>query len=102
MIIALLTAGSLVFLVSGLGILKLPDLFMRLAAISKAGTLGLLLFTLAALIHATHLLVALKLLLGCVIFFVGSPTAAHLIGRAGYRSGAKPFKNMRIDEWKGK
>lgn len=94
--------GTLLMLLAGLGAVKLPDLFTRIAAISKASTLGILLWGAVALAANADWLVQIKLGLGILIFFLGAPTASHLIARAGYRSGSKLFKGTVVDEWKDK
>jgi multicomponent Na+:H+ antiporter subunit G len=76
-------------LVAGLGVLRLPDVFMRLHASTKAGTLGVGLIVLALALTTETLPVASKAV-GTMLFLLGTaPVGAHLIGRAaaGKRAG---------------
>jgi len=93
--------GSLFVLLAGIGMIKFPDLFLRMAAISKAATLGIILIFGAAAIHFFDVIVTLKLFLIVVFLFITLPTASHLIARAGYWSGCKPYRNMVRDDWRG-
>lgn len=75
-------------LIAGLGVLRLPDVFTRLHASTKAGTLGVGLIVLALAITTEALPVASKAL-GAVLFLLGTaPVGAHLIGRAA--AGERP------------
>lgn len=75
-------------LVAGLGVLRLPDVFMRLHASTKAGTLGVGLIVLALAITTEALPVASKAI-GAMLFLLGTaPVGAHLIGRAA--AGERP------------
>ncbi len=81
------TLGALLTLLAAIGILRLPDLFARLHAATKASSLGI-----ACLMAGTALLlpavdVALKVLVAAIFQFLTAPVAAHVIGRAAYRVG---------------
>ena len=50
-VMGLLLLGSFLVLVAGIGVLRMPDLFLRMSATAKAGTLGTGLMVLAAAIY---------------------------------------------------
>lgn len=86
-------------LVAGLGVLRLPDVFMRLHASTKAGTLGVGLIVLALAITTEAWPVASKAV-GAMLFLLGTaPVGAHLIGRAaaGERHGYGRCDNRKDD-----
>ncbi|MGH7392363.1 MAG: monovalent cation/H(+) antiporter subunit G [Candidatus Rokuibacteriota bacterium] len=92
LVIAVLLAGGFFFhAVAALGVLRLPDFYTRLHAVSKAETLGVLL-TLAALVVWTGpSLVAVKVVFVGLFLFLANPTSTHAIGRAAFRTGVKPW-----------
>jgi multicomponent Na+:H+ antiporter subunit G len=81
-----LLLGGAFTLVAGLGLLRMPDVFMRMHASTKAGTLGAGLIGLAVALTAAEPGVASRAV-GCVAFLLlTGPIGAHLIGRAAARS----------------
>ncbi len=78
-----LIIGAFFTLVGGIGMLKLPDLFMRLHAPTKASTLGLGSFLIAAMIYATfHSRFGFAELLITLLAFITAPVSANLIAQA--------------------
>ena len=93
-----LLAGGAFALIAGLGVWRLPDVFTRLHASTKAGTLGVGLIVLALAITTDALPVASKAI-GAVIFLLATaPVGAHLIGRAAAGGrGAWPARKRGAD-----
>ena len=99
---ACLLAGGFFLFVAGLGILRLPDVLIRMHASTKAGTLGVgLVFAAAALYFGNTAETAIA---GLTILFllVTAPVAAHAIARAAYRMNVPLSDRTHLDEWKGK
>ncbi len=71
--------------IAGLGLLRLPDVLIRMHASTKAGTLGVGLIVLGVSVHFASSLVITKALLIIAFLLLTAPVAAHLIGRAAYR-----------------
>lgn len=88
--------------IAGLGLLRLPDVLIRMHASTKAGTLGVGLIVIGTAIHFGDLVVATKAGLIILFLLITAPVAAHLIGRAAYRSGTQLWEGTAIDEWAGK
>lgn len=79
--------GSLLALVAAIGLVRFPDLLSRMHAGTKPQVLGLILMVLGLALHVRSL-DALGLLLLVVIFqMITAPVGAHMVGRAGYRTG---------------
>jgi multicomponent Na+:H+ antiporter subunit G len=96
---ALIVVGVLFSLVAALGILRMPDLLMRMHAGTKAGTLGAGLLLLASAIGLGDSGAAVRAGAAIVFLLLTAPVAAHLIGRAAYRSGQiRLWERTRIDE----
>jgi multicomponent Na+:H+ antiporter subunit G len=85
----LLLGGSLLALVAALGLFRLPDLFTRMHASSKAGTAGSGLLLLGVAIQSGEIVVWVKCLLTIGFFVLTAPVAAHLLAKAAVRAGAK-------------
>ncbi|WP_111860153.1 Na+/H+ antiporter subunit G [Acinetobacter sp. CFCC 10889] len=78
-----LIIGAFFLLVGGIGMVKLPDLFMRLHAPTKSSTLGLGSFLLAAMIYAAFQgRFGFAELLITLFSFVTAPVSANLIAQA--------------------
>lgn len=95
---ALLVAGALVTLFAGIGVLRMPDLFMRMQAAAKASALGASLLIGAAALHF-HNLAALSRALAVVAFVLLTiPVASHLIARSAYHVGIELWEGTTVDE----
>lgn len=85
--------------VAGLGLLRLPDVLIRMHASTKAGTLGVGLIVLGVSVHFASSLVITKALLIIAFLFLTAPVGAHLIARAAYRRGIRLWgKTLMHDE----
>lgn len=83
----LLLAGSLFALVAALGVVRLPDLYTRMHAASKAGTVGSGLLLFAAGVASGEVSVFARALAGFVFFLLTAPVAAHLLAKAAHQTG---------------
>jgi multicomponent Na+:H+ antiporter subunit G len=98
----LIVAGAAFSLVAALGVLRLPDLLMRMHAATKAGTLGAGLMLLATAAAKLDGGVALRAFAALAFLLLTAPVAAHLIGRAAYMSGqVRLWEGTRVDEFRG-
>lgn len=98
----LVLAGAFFVLVSAIGVLRLPDVFMRMHAATKAGTLGAGLVLFAAAVFFLEITVTVK---GVVVFaflLLTAPVAAHVLGRAAYYDGVGLWERTELDELKGR
>ncbi|TVR45514.1 MAG: Na+/H+ antiporter subunit G [Puniceicoccaceae bacterium] len=73
-------AGAVFFLAGTVGLLRFPDFFSRLHALTKADTLGLGLIVLGLMLQVGSIAAALKLLLIWVLALLASTTVCHLLG----------------------
>jgi len=86
-IAAVLLLGSALALVAALGLLRLPDLYTRMHAASKAGAAGSGLLLLAVAMQSGEAIVWIKCLTAIVFFLLTAPVAAHLLAKAAAREG---------------
>jgi multicomponent Na+:H+ antiporter subunit G len=86
------TAVAVVFFFGGsIGLLRFPDFYTRLHALTKADNLGLGFVVAAGMVQADSWAVALKLLLIWFLVLVSSSTAAYLMANSELSKGAPPW-----------
>lgn len=98
----LMLFGASFMLLAAVGVLRLPDLFIRMHAATKSGTLGVSGMLLALAVHFDDLGVAIRAGLAIVFLFLTAPVAAHFIGRAAYIVGVPLWERTIIDELRGR
>ncbi len=81
---AVMVVGAALVLLAGVGVVRLPDVYARMHAATKASTLGIGLIGLGGAILLPE--GRSKMLLAIALIFVTAPSAAHLIGRVAYRA----------------
>ena len=81
----LIVLGLLFFVAGSIGLLRLPDLYSRLHALTKADNLGLGLLVLGLSLLSQDLLTILKLLLVWLLVLASSAAGAHLIAQRARR-----------------
>lgn len=92
--------GALLCLIATFGVIRLPDVYTRNHAASKAATLGVMSILLGTFLYFYSLEGHFnsRLILGFVFLFLTSPISGHLINRAAYNSGVKMWdKSVRDD-----
>ena len=91
----LLVAGAFFLLLGGLGLVRMPDLFNRIQAGTKATTLGTLLgLAGAACLHPEW---TLKLfLIGLFVLFT-NPISSQVLARAAHRAGSVKSSLTSVD-----
>ncbi|MEH7012395.1 monovalent cation/H(+) antiporter subunit G [Neobacillus niacini] len=92
--------GSLLCLIATIGVIRLPDVYTRNHAASKAATLGVMSILLGTFLYfyALEGHFNSRLILGIIFLFMTSPISGHLINRAAYNSGVKLWdKSVRDD-----
>lgn len=89
---ALVAAGAAFFLAGTLGMLRFPDAYTRLHALTKADNLGVGLVVLGLVVHHGATLVAAKLLLIWLLVLAASGLGSYLIGRAATELGIVPWR----------
>lgn len=94
---ALVLIGGFFCFVAGLGVLRLPDVLIRMHASTKAGTLGSGLILIAVAIFFADTATITRAVSTILFLFITAPVAAHMIGRAAFRSGV-PLWNTKVEE----
>lgn len=99
---AIATLGSLFVLLAGVGILRMPDTYLRMAVTTKAATLGIGLILIAAALFFQDLSTTTRVLAIIIFILLTAPVGAHLIGKASYITGNKLWEGSVMDDLEGK
>lgn len=91
----LLLSGTTFLLLGGLGLVRMPDIYNRIQAGTKATTLGTLLSLAGvAFLHPEW---SLKLLLIGVFLLFTNPLSSQVLARAAHRTGARKSAATVVD-----
>lgn len=102
-IIAILsTIGACAILVASIGILRMPDFYLRLSVTVKAATLGSGLLLLSAAIYFPQTSVTTKAIATIFFLILTAPVSGHMIGRAAYFIGTPLWKGTIRDDLRGR
>lgn len=93
-----LVLAALLSAAAGIGLLRFTDSLSRLHAATKPQIFGLLLVIAAVALDQRSLGVLLALTPVFVFQALTAPTAAHMVGRAAYRTGQLDDDTILIDE----
>lgn len=100
--VVLVIIGSLFILISAIGLIRMPDLYMRMSATTKAATLGVGFVLLGTAIHFWEVGIVSRAIIIISFLMLTAPVAAHMIGRAAYFDGVPLWKGTVHDELSGK
>jgi multicomponent Na+:H+ antiporter subunit G len=90
--------GAAFAVVATIGIIRLPDLYTRTHAASKAGTLGSGLLLLALAVYSQELNVVTRAIAAIVFFLLTAPISSHLLARSAYLVDYRPEPSTRCDD----
>jgi len=88
----LLLVGALFFLAGTLGLLRFPDVYTRLHALTKADNVGLGLIVIALMLQADSWFVVGKLLLIWILILLAGSGVAYLVASTAQKRGLKRWK----------
>ena len=90
--VVLVSAGLFIMAVSALGLLRFPDFYSRVHAVSTSETMGVMLVFLGLLFHPdVNVPSGIRLVLVLGFALVANSTAAHALARAARRGGITPW-----------
>lgn len=95
----LMLGGAAFMLVAAIGLLRFPDLYTRMHAVTKAGTLGIGLVLLSAAVAFGDVGVAGRAFVALLFVLLTAPVSAHMIGRAGYLGNVSLWEGTAFDDW---
>jgi len=96
--LSLMGLGCLLMLIAAIGILRMPDVYMRLHSATKSATLGVGCVVLGVALYYHDPSTWLKSLLVILFFLLTAPVGAHMLGRAAHRSGVRMARETLSDD----
>lgn len=96
----LMLIGVLFTLIAAIGLVRMPDLYLRASASSKGATLGVAAVMIGVALHFADLSVTSRAVAVIVFMALTAPVAAHLLGRTAYRVGVPFWQRTRDMEGK--
>jgi multicomponent Na+:H+ antiporter subunit G len=94
----LFIAGATFGLLAGIGVLRMPDVFTRMQASTKASTLGLGCLLAGVALRNPELSFVVRAASIAAFMLLTTAVSAHVIARAAARSGAPIWKGTIVDE----
>ncbi len=89
----LLITGAIFFLAGTVGLLRFPDVYTRLHALTKADNLGLGLIVGGLALQAESWVIAFKLIVIWLLVLLASAVACHLVARSALHRKILPWKS---------
>ncbi|WP_018216378.1 monovalent cation/H(+) antiporter subunit G [Salinispora vitiensis] len=99
---ALLVIGAGLIVISSIGLIRLPDVYNRMNAVAKSGSLGLICVLLAVLVLLPDPRTVLVGLVAIGLQLVSAPVGGYALARAAYRAGSPLADSTRYDELGGR
>ncbi len=93
------TIGALAILFASIGIVRMPDFYLRLSVTVKAATMGVGLFLTCAAIIFPDVSVTTKAIATVFFLVLTAPVGAHMIARTAYHKRIAMWKDTVIDEY---
>jgi len=98
---AFILIGSVFMLISSLGMIRLPDFYIRNSASTKAVVLGVLLVLTGVGIHYNETMIFIEIVAILFFIFLIAPLAAHIVARAAVITDVDFWKKTTLDGLKG-
>jgi len=98
----LILIGTAFVLISAIGLIRLPDLYLRMSASTKSSTLGVGCVLLGTAVYFDDFGVTMRVIAVILFLLLTAPVAAHKMGRAAYFNGVPLWSGTRYNELKGR
>lgn len=95
---AFFVTGAVLTLISAVGVVRMPDVFTRMQASTKASTLGLGLLLLGLAVRRTETAIVIRALSIAAFLMLTTAVSAHVIARAAALTRAPLWPGTRVDE----
>lgn len=92
-VMAMSTIGALFILVAAVGIIRMPDFYLRLSVTVKAATFGIGFILGAAALYFREFEFTTKVFSILFFLILTAPVSGHIIGRTAYRTGVRIWKS---------
>lgn len=96
--LSLVLIGAVLIFIAGIGLLRMPDLYLRMSAATKAATLGVGLILAGTGLYLGTFVAVGRALLIFLFILATIPISAHLIGRAAYTTGVALWEGTEYEQ----
>ncbi len=102
LIIIFSTLGAIFAILAAVGLLRMPDTYLRISVTTKAATLGVGLLIGCAALFFQELAITSEVLAIIFFIFLTAPIGGHLLARTAYFTGCQLNDKTHIDDLKDK
>lgn len=96
--LVLIGLGAIIFTTSGIGMLRLPDLYTRVSAVTSASGLGVAFIVVGALLQAPTVSDTVKVIVAVVLQLATSAVGGMALARSAYLTGSRLTATTRFDD----
>lgn len=94
--------GALFVLIAAIGMVRMPDTYLRISVATMASTLGVGLLLIGAILFFEDSLITIRAIAIMVFIVMTTPVSEHLIARSTYLMKIKLWKKSVMDDLEGK
>lgn len=98
LVFSVLILGALFVLISAIGLLRLPDLYMRMHATTKTTSMGVTLILAGIIMAYPEVTIVIKGFLIIIFIFLTAPLGTHMISKAGHLLHIKKWDRYVEDD----
>ena len=102
LVAALVVTGTTFVLLAAIGVVRMPDVYMRMQVSTKGASLGAGCLLLAVPVFFGDVAIGVRALLIIVFIFLTTPISAHMLARAAYIVGVPLWEGSVVDELEGR
>lgn len=95
----LFLVGGVLTLLAAIGLLRLPDTFLRMQASSKASTLGIACLLAGAAFQLTDVSSIIRIGSIAAFIMLTAPLSAHIVARAALHRGTPLWQGSTLNEY---
>lgn len=96
---ALLWIAGIFTLIAAIGVLRFPDVYLRMHAATKAGTIGVISNLLALAIYFDDPAIRVRALLVALFLCITAPIVGHVLSRASLIAGVPMAPSTCNNDW---
>jgi multicomponent Na+:H+ antiporter subunit G len=101
LIMILASFGAIFILSSSIGLLRKPDVYLRISVTAKASTLGIGLMLTSAALYFNDYSVTTRIVAIILFVFLTISIGGHLLARAAYFTKTPIWKGTKVDDLAG-
>ena len=94
--------GTLFIFLSAIGLLKMPDLYMRTSVTTKSATLGVGMVLFGTAFFFGSVEVYARAILIIIFVYMTAPVASHMIARASFLDNVPIWSGTKVNHLEGK